>query len=286
MVNPVAMAKKTKLISPSPFPSQQLHNLVEKGNDVKVLVEESADDLSVVNSQLRNGLQADNTLPLVEKFLKKNEAIEEKVKTAVEKLTYVNFALANEVSTRVMLEHRLASATEQELATRHAAFHDALTGLPNRALFEDRLEHGLAQAKRHGRNLAVLFLDLDDFKIINDSYGHDVGDHVLKTIAQRLLETTRNVDTISRHGGDEFLYLVMESRTEQDIELIAGKILRAVQAPCQVNTTATSISLDVSTSIGIAIFPKDGTTAEALVKGADTAMYQAKQGKSRFAFAQ
>ena len=127
-----------------------------------------------------------------------------------------------------------------------------------------------------------MFLDLDGFKGINDSYGHDVGDRVLQTIAQRLKENTRDDDTVSRHGGDEFLYLLMEVRDERDIALIAEKILNAIQVPCNVSAR----DLTISASIGISIFPKDGTTADTLVKSADKAMYHAKQTKSGYAFAQ
>jgi diguanylate cyclase (GGDEF)-like protein len=159
--------------------------------------------------------------------------------------------------------------------------HDALTGLPNRVLFNDRLEHGMAQAKRHGWTLAVMFLDLDKFKTINDSYGHDAGDAVLLTIAKRLKETTRTDDTISRHGGDEFLYLLMEINDDQDAAVVAKKIIQAVQVPCDVNVG----QLTVNSSIGISIFPRDGNTAEALIASADAAMYRAKQSQSGYAFA-
>jgi diguanylate cyclase (GGDEF)-like protein len=184
-----------------------------------------------------------------------------------------------------MVEHQLAAAIEQEEASRHAAFHDVLTGLPNRALFNNRLEHGFAQARRHGWTLAVMFVDLDDFKILNDSYGHDTGDVVLQTIARRLEENIRGADTVSRHGGDEFLYLLTEIRDEQNIAMIAEKVIQAIQAPCNVSVRDLDISPSIKASIGISIFPKDGTTAEALVTSADTAMYRAKQAKSGYSFA-
>lgn len=264
---------------------QSLTKVLVQSEHVKELVEESADELSSVNAVLKQGLSAKEAPPVVEKVLLKSEAVEQKVLEAADKLKAVNRELATEVRARVMLEHQLAAATEQEIASRHAALHDALTGLPNRALFDNRLEHGLAQARRHGWNLAVLFLDLDEFKSINDSYGHDVGDSVLRETAQRLRENTRSDDTISRRGGDEFLYLLMESRSEEDIALIANKIINAIQVPCPVSTSDLNISVDVKTSIGIAIYPKDGTTAKALIKSADAAMYIAKQGNSGYAFA-
>jgi diguanylate cyclase (GGDEF)-like protein len=197
----------------------------------------------------------------------------------------VNRALAIEVREREMLEFRLAAANEQEMAARHAAFHDPLTGLPNRALFDDRLENALAQAKRHKRSLAVMFLDLDEFKAINDSYGHDAGDSVLQTIARRLKESARNNDTISRFGGDEFLYLLMEASDRHDIERIARKIIAVIEATCHVAASDGAFGLRVRASIGIAIFPENGDTAELLVKNADSAMYTAKQHRSGFEFA-
>ncbi|MEP7345708.1 MAG: GGDEF domain-containing protein, partial [Gemmatimonadaceae bacterium] len=160
-------------------------------------------------------------MPGVEDALEKSEAVEIKVQEASEKLSVVNLALESEVKGRRLLENQLAAVLEQEETARHASFHDPLTGLPNRALFDDRLQHGLAQATRHGWILAVMFMDLDDFKAINDSYGHEVGDRVLKMTAERLKETTRADDTVSRHGGDEFLHLLMGISDDKDAIVIA-----------------------------------------------------------------
>ena len=126
-----------------------------------------------------------------------------------------------------------------------------------------------------------MFVDLDGFKGINDTYGHDVGDRVLQTISQRLKENTRDDDTVSRHGGDEFLYLLMEVRDEQVITLITENILKVIQMPCDVGVR----DLIIRASIGISIFPKDGTTADTLVKRADKAMYHAKKTRSGYSFA-
>src|SRR6202044_2544115 len=121
---------------------------------------------------------------------------------------------------RTLVDHQLAAAVEQVEGSRNAALHDSLTGLPNRVLFNDRLEHGIAQAKRHRWILAVMFVDLDNFKSINDTYGHQAGDAVLQTVAVRLKHNTRNDDTVSRYGGDEFLYLLTHMREQKDIEMI------------------------------------------------------------------
>jgi diguanylate cyclase (GGDEF)-like protein len=176
----------------------------------------------------------------------------------------MNGALKTEVQERQSLEVQLQRVT-------HTSLHDALTGLPNRALFADRLEHGLAQAKRHGWLLAVMFVDLDDFKAVNDRLGHEVGDAVLLTVAARLKENTRGDDTISRYGGDEFLYLLLEVRQREDTAVVAQKIAELIAQPVQVATRDGPTSLCVSASIGIALYPADGTTAAELIARADAA---------------
>jgi diguanylate cyclase len=266
-------------------PAKSLTNVLGQSEHVKELVDECAEELSSVNVELKEGFADLNALPGVANTLEKSEAVENKVQEASEKLSELNLALEGEVKDRHMLEHRFAAVTEREEAARDAALHDVLTGLPNRALFDDRLAHGLAQAKRHGGTLAVMFIDLDGFKKINDSYGHDAGDGVLQTIAGRLKANTRDDDTVSRHGGDEFLYLLAEIGDEQNITLIAKKIIKAIRAPCQVGAGQLRISPSISASIGISIYPKDGATADTLIKSADEAMYQAKRDKSGYSFA-
>ena len=265
--------------------AKRLAKALGDSKQVKNLIAESAEDLSNVNTVLNQELANQGSSPEVEEALEKNEAIEDRVQEASEKLSVVNQALENEVEERHVLEHQLAVSQQQEEAARHAAFHDPLTGLPNRLLFDDRLEHGLEQAKRHSRTLAVLFVDLDQFKAINDTHGHDVGDGVLKMIAERLKENMRGDDTVSRHGGDEFLYLLMEIGDEADIKLLVEKIISAVQVPCDMSVGTGSLSLSVKASIGIALFPKDGATAEMLIQSADKAMYRAKRENSGYAFA-
>jgi diguanylate cyclase (GGDEF)-like protein len=249
---------------------------------IKDIVEVAADDLVLVNTALKQEVAGQNASAKVESALKKSEAVEDKVHEAAIELSVVNQALEHEVSERAVLEHELAGAKEQEAAARHAAFHDPLTGLPNRLLFNDRLEHGIAQAKRHGWTLAVMFLDLNDFKSINDSYGHHVGDKVLQVISQRLKENTRDDDTVSRHGGDEFLYLLMEIRNAQDIPMIAEKMINVIQEPCDIGIGKLAISPSIGASIGISVYPKDGVTADELIKSADKAMYRAKRTGSGY----
>ncbi|MGZ3159544.1 MAG: diguanylate cyclase domain-containing protein [Burkholderiaceae bacterium] len=265
---------------------KSLTEVVDQSEQIKEVVEECGTELLSVNTVLKEELPDLTSLPEIEGALEKSETIETKVQEAAEELSIVNQALKDEIGERLSLEKQLAAANEREESARHASTHDLLTGLPNRLLFNDRLEHGLAQAKRHGWNIAVMFLDLDGFKSINDSYGHDVGDSVLQIIAQRLKKNTRDDDTISRHGGDEFLYLLMEVQNEETITLIAKKIIKAIQEPCDVHIRNVMTSLQVDTSIGISMFPKNGTTAESLVKSADKAMYHAKRTKSGYAFAE
>jgi diguanylate cyclase (GGDEF)-like protein len=150
---------------------------------------------------------------------------------------------------------------------------DALTGTPNRALMHDRLEHAIALARRHGGRCAVLFIDLDKFKPINDTLGHGVGDEVLKLTSRRLESVVRESDTVSRHGGDEFLVLLAEVLEGFDAQAIAGKLLAALAQPCVVRAQ----TLRLTASIGIALYPDDGADAAMLVNLADAAMYRVKR---------
>ena len=280
---------KTKPTEDFPKGAKAIKALTEvlgQSEHVQDLVENCADELSSVNSVLNEELVNQNPPPAVESAIEKSHSVELKVQEASAKLLIVNRGLEEEVSVRETLEKQLAVVTEQGEAARHAALHDQLTGLPNRALFNDRLEHGLAQAQRHDRTLAVMFIDLDNFKSINDAHGHDVGDRVLRTIADRLKENTRSDDTVSRYGGDEFLYLLMEIQHEHDIVSVATKIITAIRAPCRVNIRDLAVTPSIEVSVGISVFPKDGITADALIKHADKAMYRAKRTKSGYAFSQ
>lgn len=154
----------------------------------------------------------------------------------------------------------------------HMAYHDPLTALPNRVLFNDRAEQAIAMARRENEVLALLFIDLDRFKAVNDTLGHDIGDRLLCEVAARLKECVRESDTVSRFGGDEFNLLLTQVRNESDTELIAHKILRALRSPI----TIQGHELHGTASIGIALFPRDGGDVQTLIKNADTALYRAK----------
>ncbi|HSF25808.1 MAG TPA: diguanylate cyclase, partial [Blastocatellia bacterium] len=167
------------------------------------------------------------------------------------------------------IERRHAEAKLDTLA-----HYDALTGLPNRVLFRDRLTRAIARGHRNGRLFALMFLDLDRFKSINDTLGHDAGDELLKAVAERLRDCVREEDTVARLGGDEFTVILEEIRDPEDAALVARKILAALTPPVMLNRVETFIT----TSIGITIYPSDSEDLDSLIKNADVAMYRAKEG--------
>jgi diguanylate cyclase (GGDEF)-like protein/PAS domain S-box-containing protein len=179
------------------------------------------------------------------------------------------FSLIQDVTDRQKLHERLV----------HQANHDILTGIPNRAFMGERMHQTLAHARRHGRHAALLCIDLDRFKQINDTYGHSVGDVCLKEIARRLSGRIRGIDTVARVGGEEFSVLLHEVETRADAQRVAGDILQSLGAP----VAAEGYSVEISASIGIAIYPFDGQDADTLWRNADWAMYRAKNaGGNRF----
>jgi diguanylate cyclase (GGDEF)-like protein/PAS domain S-box-containing protein len=186
-----------------------------------------------------------------------------------------------DITGAVMTFHDVSEAKAMAQKMAHLAQHDYLTGLPNRLLLSDRLTQAIAYAKRYTTRLAVLFMDLDNFKHINDSLGHAVGDKLLESVANRLLSQVRHSDTVSRLGGDEFVVLVLEDALAEHATITAEKILHALAAPHHV----AGHELHITTSIGISVFPADGDDADTLVKNADAAMYHAKKkGKSNYQF--
>jgi len=197
-------------------------------------------------------------------------------------------ALASLLSLALLLGYvSAARAREQERerqrrAMEHLALHDTLTGLPNRFLLLGRLEQALTSAQRHGSRLAVLFLDLDGFKPVNDRHGHHAGDELLHEIGHRLRRCIRDCDTVARHGGDEFVLVLTDIRGAEAAAAVAEKILQAVAEP----VTVGGKPLQVTTSIGIAIYPDSGLDSESLLRAADAAMYEAKaEGRKIFRFA-
>jgi len=184
----------------------------------------------------------------------------------------------NDITERIYAENELR---EQKDILYHQAHHDSLTGLPNRILFNDRLEKAIETAKRNKKTIALLFIDLDHFKEINDSLGHNFGDEILKIISNRLLEVTRDEDSIARLGGDEFTVILEKLSQVQDASLIANKIINALSQAIIVAEN----TLYISCSIGISIYPDDGVSAQNLLKFADSAMYKAKdEGRNNFQY--
>ncbi|HEV7426985.1 MAG TPA: EAL domain-containing protein [Thermoanaerobaculia bacterium] len=184
----------------------------------------------------------------------------------------VRDALTGKIREIVGVSRDVTERKRVEEQIEYQAYHDALTGLPNRRLFRDRLTVALAHARRMKHPLAVMFLDLDRFKVVNDTLGHSVGDELLKAIAARLQASLREEDSIARMGGDEFTVLLADLKTPDAAAKIAQKVLDTVALPLQIEGT----ELFITTSIGIALFPSDGDTAEGLLANADHAMYRAK----------
>ena len=181
----------------------------------------------------------------------------------------------------VIVFRDVSAARAMALQVTHSAEHDFLTGLPNRMLLNDRVRHAIALAPRHMKKVAVLFLDLDGFKRINDSLGHPIGDKLLQSVAKRLVDCVRCADTVSRQGGDEFVVLLSEVEQSEDAAISARRMLEAVAAPHSIDQH----DLHVTTSIGVSVYPDDGLNAETLIKNADTAMYQAKEnGRQSYQF--
>ncbi len=187
----------------------------------------------------------------------------------------------NRVSHHVAVFADISSLKHAQARLDYQAHHDPLTGLPNRMLFENRLQLALDEAQVEQRHGAVLFLDLDRFKHINDSLGHPVGDQLLQGIARRLREQLRGVDTVARRGGDEFIVLIPGVQHASDVERVAGKLMGAFEQPFH----AGGHELFMSSSMGISLFPEHGEDVASLVKNADSAMYQAKaRGRNRIEF--
>ncbi len=174
----------------------------------------------------------------------------------------------------VVVATDITERVRYEVELEYQATHDALTGLANRNLLNDRLEQALAGASRHGRNVAVLFLDLDNFKIINDSLGHGVGDELIKSVGERLAGCVRDMDTVARAGGDEFVLILADAESENEVATAMSRILEVVAGLYQVARH----ELHVTCSIGASLFPRDGADPETLLKNADAAMYRAKEG--------
>lgn len=175
----------------------------------------------------------------------------------------------------------ITEAKKHQAEVNRKAYHDQLTGLPNRFMLQDRLSHAIAIKYRDGKKLALLFIDLDGFKEVNDNFGHDAGDALLKNVAGKLLNVMRSEDTVSRLGGDEFIILVEDVRDLENLKIVAQKAISSIREPFHFRGQ----EIIIGASMGISIFPSDGLDIESLIKKADLAMYDAKKnGKNNFRF--
>jgi diguanylate cyclase (GGDEF)-like protein len=263
-----------------------LNEMLSQIEHLQGLIQQSAAAVASASGGVQRKSVNSDPLPQVREIVTHHAMATRYLQEAVERLMVLNQVLQGEIRERTLLDYQLAAAFEQEEGSRNAALHDQLTGLPNRMLFHDRLENAIAQATRHGWTLAVMFVDLNEFKTINDTHGHLVGDAVLKSIAHRLAQTMRHEDTVCRYGGDEFLCLLTPTPEQTQIAMIAAKILEGIKVPCDVSGRYGLVNLRVEGSIGISVFPKDGASAAELIRRADEAMYVAKADKSGLAFAQ
>jgi diguanylate cyclase len=281
------MSPKTKrLSSKAPHGTAPLIDALNQSEDVHDKVEQAATDLAAVNAVMNDEVAVVQPVK-VERALRQSESVEVRVQEAATELATVNDALAKEIDERHHLESQLSASAAALSASQAAAksasaqaLHDPTTGLPNLTLFNDRLRSALAQSERHGRRLAVMFIDLDGFKIVNDTHGHDAGDRVLQLVAGRLQKIVRKGDTVSRRSGDEFLFLMLEANDDSNVEALAARMGAKISEPCQIEGAQVS----VSASIGIALYPDNGRTPEELLKNADSAMYAAKAKKATVAF--
>lgn len=278
---------------PTPTPDALEHAL-EQSHEVKAKVESCAEDLALANQDAKQSIAEGATTLPAKQTLDQNEAVEIKVQECAEdldsvtktlaqgidELRRVEGALANSRSVLAETVVSLASARAGEDRANRRALHDQATGLPNRALFDDRLAQALSLADRHDWTVAVMFLDLDRFKNVNDVHGHAAGDVVLKEIANRLAGDARDEDTVCRNGGDEFLYFLTDPKGRGNVESIAVAVIENLSRTIRVGAEA----LTVKPSIGIALYPGGGADGDALIQNADAAMYRAKKLACGYAF--
>lgn len=263
-----------------------LKRVLDQSEEIQESVKDAADQLSSVNLALKQEDKDNLPVQSIQEVVTQNEEIEQKLVKAADDLHHVNAELAKAVAERIEIESELvdkrhdlsevyaalSKSQSQEEDAIYIGLHDALTELPNRLLFEQRLDYGLIQAKRHGWKLAILFIDLDKFKDINDTYGHQIGDQVLMLVANRLKVFVRGEDMVSRWGGDEFVCILLNVNLEAGVISLAEKIVAHIAEECEFD----GIVLSISATIGIAIYPQDGETADVLFKNVDRAMYKSK----------
>ena len=208
------------------------------------------------------------------------DALQTRLDSELDRNALLKLEMLETQSALLQARNELMGTRAGERRARHSAQHDSLTKLPNRIFFEGQLHQALEEQKSVGAGLAVLFLDLDEFKLINDTRGHSAGDELLRVVAARLNQAVRMEDVVCRLGGDEFACLLRGLVNRKQLTQLAAKLYDSVTAPCKIGTH----DLTVRPSIGIAICPTDGATPDSLLRNADAAMYHAKRLQTGYAF--
>jgi diguanylate cyclase (GGDEF)-like protein/PAS domain S-box-containing protein len=268
--------------------SDEIYRIFEVQKDIKpsyelLLSKIHPDEKDEVDSTYKNSLTTKQAYELTHRLIfddAKVKYIKGKCETNFSKdgTPLVSIGTVQDITKQKLLENMLH---EQKEIMSHLAHHDILTALPNRTLFNDRLRQAIQKAKRDSLKFAVLFIDLDHFKEINDSFGHDIGDEVLKTVSHKINAVLRDGDTFARLGGDEFTIIMENLEQEPDASILAQKILNTMVEPVLIQDNYFYLSC----SIGISLYPNDGTTEQDLLKYADSAMYKAKEeGRNNFVF--
>jgi len=244
-----------------------------------------AADLASIESVIAHELASHRLPAVMGGVLARHRALRERIAEAHAALGAVDRTIEAAIGEQRSFDEKLRTLIEQEEAARRFALCDSLTGLANPTLFRNRLDHGLEQAQRRKWTLAVMVLAVDGLGAVNDLFGRDVGDEVLKTIARRLGTATRGEDTVGRGSGGEFLYLLMDFRDAENVAMIAERFVRTITQPCDVSTAAGHVHPAVTVSIGVAMYPRDGAVAAALVDSARKALAKAKEHRTPVAFA-
>ncbi|MGN6826929.1 GGDEF domain-containing protein [Paucibacter sp. M5-1] len=291
---------KPARLPPSPAAAQPsrvrhvLNTALGQSHEVKAEVQACAEDLGSANELAKAHIADGASMLPAAQALQHGLAVEQRVQGCADDLQQLADNLSDGVDEVQAVEHALsrsrlaladseaalALSRDAERTASQLAMHDQKTGLPNRTLFDDRLAQAIAGAERHGWLLAVLFLDLDRFKLVNDTHGHAAGDTVLTAVAERLMRNARDEDTVCRNGGDEFLYLLINPSGREAVARIAAMVREAIGSPVGLGAT----QFRVTPSIGIALYPEHGMSGPTLIAHADAAMYRAKNRGSAFEF--
>ncbi|MBA3696758.1 MAG: EAL domain-containing protein [Methylotenera sp.] len=293
IIRPKKISRTPKLVGDNNDAAEHQALTTEKREQTADLREHSADARELVAD--RRELVADRreeSIQLKDQLVHRREKVVSSREKTFEEADEMKAALESHMEKLLQANEQLVITTlkSQSLADEvmlaknrmsHMAHHDFLTDLPNRMLLHERLSQSMAVAQRHGKRVALLFLDLDRFKTINDSLGHAVGDNLLQQVAERLRSSIRATDTVSRQGGDEFVVLISEIDDEQAVSIFADKICKSITDPYLIAEHEVYIGV----TIGISLFPDDGEDAETLIRNADVAMYDAKNGgRGRYHF--